>query len=81
MNRQVLIKLWIPHQYSEWKDGKREVITGTGCFTKMNIPGNFHAWGLEIVEHENTSSSYSIALVELSDGTITKVLPEDVKFI
>lgn len=40
--------------------------------------GYFHAWGLE---SPDGSSSYSVALVELADGTIASIVPDLIRFV
>jgi len=55
---------------------------GTNCWEKdFTHKGKFHEWGEDYEEFESCAGNYSIALVELEDGTIEKVLPENVKFI
>ena len=43
--------------------------------------GSFLQWGLEAVEAENSVCSYTVAIIQVEDGTITIVHPEWVKFI
>lgn len=43
--------------------------------------GYFHTWGIEFEQIGIEVAHYSIALVELEDGRIIKVLPENLLFI
>ncbi|MFP3153608.1 hypothetical protein LQZ18_04115 [Lachnospiraceae bacterium ZAX-1] len=43
--------------------------------------GLFHCFGLVYDEIWDEIATYSVALVELSDGRIVKVLPEHVQFL
>lgn len=43
--------------------------------------GYFHTWGIEFEQIGIEVANYSIALVELEDGRIVKVLPENLLFI
>lgn len=43
---------------------------------------NFHAWGCNFEEFENGAGNYSVAIVELADGSIESISnPEWIKFI
>ena len=42
--------------------------------------GLFHKWGSNYEEYENDIGNYTIALVELLDGTVEEVLPKNIKF-
>ncbi len=44
-------------------------------------PGLFHKWGNAFEEFESGPGNYTVAIVELPDGTIEEVLPSNVKFI
>ena len=43
--------------------------------------GYFHTWGIEFEQIGIEVANYSIALVELKNGRIIKVLPENLWFI
>lgn len=76
--RRVKFKKWISACYINYPNDYRTLVEGTGCFEKDFLnDGIFHQWGLAIED----SSSYSIALVELNDGTIIEVLPNNLKFV
>lgn len=49
--------------------------------TKEVFLGIFHLWGCSFEEFENGPGNYSVAIVELEDGTIREFLPTEVKFI
>jgi len=66
MKRKVLIKVWEKQN---------------GFYSDYIHPAIFHQWGLAVIESINSINSYSIALVEMGDGTILKVYPEHIKFI
>lgn len=43
--------------------------------------GIFHQWGLELFEEtEGPSSSFTVGIVELLDGTVHAVIPDRIKF-
>lgn len=44
-------------------------------------PGLFHGWGFDYEEFENGPGNYSIAIVEMGDGSIKTCVPENIKFI
>ncbi len=43
--------------------------------------GIFHCWGSSYEEFETGAGNFSVALVELVDGTIEEVLPECLRFV
>ena len=79
--RKVIIKIWIPIEWVNPGTINRRSVPGTGCWSKDFIQmGYFHGWGNAALESENTVASYTVALVELADGTITNVEPSNLKF-
>lgn len=74
--RKVKIKMYVKPSYNE---GKR--IEGTGCFTDFILEGVFHEWGSEVEDVEESVATYTVAIVELADGTIETPVPSSVKFI
>lgn len=52
------------------RDEKKEIFHGV-----------FHQWGCCFEEFETGAGNYSVAIVELEDGTIRECLPTEVKFI
>ena len=61
-------------QCTEYKviDGRR-VASG-------NIAGTFHCWGAEYEEFENGPGNYTVAIVEIHDGSIRTFMPTDIIF-
>lgn len=46
------------------------------------VTGKFHLWGMTYEElRENGAVGYTIAIIELEDGSIVTALPDDVRFI
>lgn len=70
MKRKVLVteKIW-PHGYS-----KPPVIKEVGI-------GKFHSWGCNYEEFEGGPGNYSMAIVEMPDGSILTISPTDIKFL
>ncbi|MGQ6213340.1 hypothetical protein ACUNE0_11650 [Serratia sp. IR-2025] len=54
---------------------------GNRIGTKEVSSGLFHQWGCCFEEFETGAGNYSVAIVELEDGTIREFLPTEVKFI
>lgn len=80
--RNVLIKRWIPIEYERTAHGHQTRKVGTGQYSKeYEIPGKFHQWGSEVEEGENSVAANTVAIIELSDGTVTTVLPHNFQFI
>lgn len=76
--RKVLYKKFIPKQ---WGDDKK-MVEGTNCWEPEFInSGVFHQWGLCMEYTGENSGTWSVALVENSDGTMEEVLPSNLKFI
>lgn len=82
--RKVLFKKWIPRQIELIDSfGKHEVIVeGTDCWEDdFTHKGIFHQWANICEESSAGFGNYTVALVELPDGTISEVLPINLKFI
>lgn len=47
----------------------------------FNYDGVFHQWGINYEEFDTGPGNYTIAIVELADGTVVEVLPSRVKFL
>ncbi len=45
-----------------------------------DIEGDFHGWGLSTIENRDNIVSYTIGIIELSNGTIVEALPERIRF-
>jgi hypothetical protein len=43
--------------------------------------GIFHVWGVNYEEFESGTGNYSVAIVEMQDGSVVEALPQDVIFI
>lgn len=43
--------------------------------------GYFHEWGIDSEEVEGGALNYTIGIVELKNGKIVTVMPENIKFI
>ncbi|MFA7892959.1 hypothetical protein [Pseudomonas putida] len=43
--------------------------------------GKFHCWGVEYEEFENGPGNYSVAIVEMADGTIQTLMPWAIRFL
>lgn len=72
---------WIPRVYEEIEGGFK-VQQGTDCFEK-DFPnaGLFHQWANNYESSDEGFGNYTVALVELPDGTIEQVLPHNLKFV
>jgi len=80
--KKVLYKKWKPTEYTNWENNVRRVVDGTGCFDKDFVnTGYFMQWGNACSELETGFGNYTVALVMNGDGTITEVLPVNIKFI
>lgn len=59
-----------------------ENIPGTNCWEKcFPNEGLFHQWGNAYEEGNENFGNYTVALVEIEDGTIVEVLPGNIKFV
>jgi hypothetical protein len=84
--RNVLFKKWIPREYETkiLKDTTTVKIPspGTNCWESDFIhEGVFHQWANAYEEADFGFGNYTVALVELQDGTIESVLPSNIKFL
>jgi len=43
--------------------------------------GVFHQWGLDILEFQDSAASYTVALIEMPDGTIISATADCVRFL
>lgn len=48
---------------------------------EFTIDGIFHKWGSDYEEYESGPANYSVAIIELKDGTMKMVYPTHMKFI
>ena len=44
-------------------------------------PVTFHGWGMDYEEFEQGAASYSVAIIEYSDGTVSTVVPSLIRFL
>ena len=80
--KKVKYKKWIPSEYTEWIECSRTLIPNTGCWESDYFnDGLFHQWANSYEEFKSGPGNYTIALVEIEDGTIVEVLPCNIKFI
>lgn len=79
--RKVFFKKFISHQYSKSENGIQKLVKGTGCYqSDFENEGLFHTWGSDYEQFENGVANYTVAIVELPDGTIEQIYPENLKF-
>jgi len=83
--RKVMFKRWIPRELvhmevtpNKWEDVP---VRGTGCWSNFIYEGWFHGWGSATLKSEQGYGNYSVALVELHNGTVEEVLPTNIKFL
>ncbi len=60
--------------------------TMDGGYSYQTYNGYFHTWGLESVNTvtdsgQDYSTSYSIAIIEEEDGSVSTVAPQFIKFV
>lgn len=80
--RKVLFKSWVPVKYQDAVNGVSRPVEGTGCWGKdFDNTGIFHQWANAFEESSAGFGNYTVALVELADGTIESVLPQNIKFV
>lgn len=80
--RKVLFKKWIPVQYTDNGQGSKLIVQGTACMEKeFSTEGVFHQWANAYEELQTGVGNYTVALVEIADGTIEQVLPNNIKFL
>lgn len=60
---------------------KFKILLGHAYEKDFNHNGLFHQWANNYEEFESGAGNYTVALVELSDGTIKEVVPKHIKFI
>jgi len=86
--RKVQFKKWIPAEYPKGSHSanchQQEFarLSNTGCWEPgFSRDGTFHQWAPGYEEFESGPGNYTVALVEIADGTIEEVLPTHIKFI
>jgi len=80
--RKVTFKEWIPKQTNKENNSIFEtLVKGTNCFSsEYTGKGLFWQFANACYDSENGFGNYTVALVELYDGTIIEVLPTNIKF-
>lgn len=79
--RNVLFKKWIPSVYEKATSGWN-VVKGTGVWEEdFSHAGIFHTWANAYEESSAGFGNFMVALIELPDGTIESVLPQNMKFV
>ena len=75
--RKVMINRWIPGVIELGK-----LKEGTKCYEK-NFPsaGLFHQWANEFHQSRDGIVNFTFAIVEMTDGTIEQVQPNNMKFV
>ncbi|WP_176257447.1 hypothetical protein [Pseudomonas sp. R16(2017)] len=43
--------------------------------------GTFHGWGVEFEDFESGIGNYSVAIVEMADGTVQTLMPWAIRFL
>lgn len=51
------------------------------CSKVFKVNGVFHTWGSDIIEYDDTVAAFTVAIVELSDGTVINPPAELIKFL
>lgn len=55
--------------------------TVPGVLLSATFEARFHQWGTDVVETAKGFHTWTVAIVEARDGTVSKALPENIKFI
>ncbi len=84
--RKVKFKKWISGIWGDvYEDGVFQHegwLKGTNCWeTDFKHDGIFHQWANAFTELDSGVGNDTVALIELSDGTILKVMPSNIKFV
>jgi hypothetical protein len=78
--RKVKFRLFIKPIYSD--EIRRIAVPGTRCWEEgFPHEGIFHQWAATYEEGTEGFGNYTVALVELPDGTVESVLPCNIQFI
>lgn len=80
--RKVLFKKWIPRQVKDGDiDACQNALPGTNCFSDFIHEGLFHQWANSYEESSAGFGNFTVALIELADGTMHEAIPSHVKFV
>lgn len=47
----------------------------------FSTPATFHMWGHRIIEDSNGIYSYTVGIVELEDGKVMSLIPDEIMFL
>lgn len=79
--RKVMYKKWIDKKHIE-ENGCLKIQVGTNCWEEgYPNAGTFHQWANAYEESSAGFGNFTVALVENPDGTISQVLPSNLKFM
>jgi hypothetical protein len=79
--RKVLFKKWIKPE-RKMIGSTSVLLKGTGCYEEeFKNKGHFLTWGTSWEEVGDGVGNFTIAIVELEDGTLQEVLISNLKFI
>lgn len=79
--RKVEFRTWIPMEMEPVFPGVgRKPKPGTNCWSDFTGTGLFHQWANAYEEFESGAGNYTVALVEIADGSIKEVLPSNLRF-
>lgn len=78
--RKVKFNKWIPRVDEKTTLGTKPK-EGTNCWEKdFQNEGFFHQWANAYEESSEGFGNYTVALVELPDGTISEIFPSNIRF-
>lgn len=79
--RKVKFRRWIP-RIDEKTDFGTKAKVGTNCW-EDGFPneGFFHEWASDYEESSEGFGNFTVAIIELDNGMIEKVLPTNIQFI
>lgn len=80
--RKVAFNRFIPHEYEQNHLGRHALVPGTGQY-QSDFPntGLFHQWAPDYEELSQGPANFTVAIIELSDGSIVTIPPQHVKFL
>ena len=79
--RKVMFKKWVPKEHIG-EGASRTQKEGTNCWERdFTHAGLFHQWGAAYEEFEGNAGNFTVAIVEMANGTIQEVLPINLKFV
>jgi len=78
--RKVLFKKWNPKTSEKGESGIETIKPGYWD-DEFKHEGVFHQWGSAYEEFESGPGNYTVAIVEESDGTVSEIIPSNIRFI